>query len=179
MRLPPEELASMWTRVFQGNNPSQDPFRPRLKERALFFPVRTPLLSEEHYAAVLAGARAVGDEWIIVSDSGAAAVLLNYTPRQDKLADDHWQVGVADGYGAYESITLLDDSTFCSPQGLWAVLVDHDSEHAQVAGNEPFMRAVRDHYPNTSEDLHAFVDYWKTRTYQYFVDGVVDSVRSR
>lgn len=148
------QLPEQWERVFRTLDYYTDPFRDPLSLEALFFPVAGYHLTESQYRAVVAGARALGDDEVVVSHIAAR--------EPEQQGTDFWVMPSDSDYQFYRNTPVLMDNTLHARSGLWGVVIT-DEEHALVGSEGSFGEVVRRRYPDSRLDASRLVDYWRQR----------------
>jgi len=150
-----DAIRRAWDAVFKSKDPFSYPFAPGVEASMVFYPTYGYCLEPPQYDAVVAAARAMGDE----------AFLLSIVECQEDWVargierGEHRLCGFP-SHQEYQSIGLPLESSMYSPKGKWGVLFSHE-DHALVGGSGQFIAAVKARYPRWGDDLANLVAIWE------------------
>jgi hypothetical protein len=140
-------------RVFQADDPFDQPFAPDVERRLILFPVYYELESPLLEALVTPS--------LEQSDSGFYLSVLERPAEKDQDRPYHWYVS-ASGLDAYRALGypfVLENAVY-SPEGKWGIMVSHEN-HALLGGTASFVDNVRNLVPNLDNQVFDFLAAWE------------------
>ena len=155
-RLAPEkwesEYGAAFRAVFQSTDPFGAPLTERMTWRGLLYPVPY-LLEPEQFDAVVAAARATGDDRICISVTEEFDGLSG--ARAEHCLFDYWEGAEYQRLGA---VGVLENAIY-SPRGQWGLMMSHE-QHAVAGGPRIFMDELASRFPSFEASLEEFLQSW-------------------
>jgi len=149
-----EKLSKVFARVFESNDPFNNPFNPGIHHRAILYPVAYQLEMTELQAIAIA-AQAVGDDGFYFS-------VMERSDELEHVYPWHWYISLnsLEDYYTLSHPFVLENALY-SPEGKWGIMISHE-QHAVIGGSNLFLDTLIYHFPGSPEEhLEAFLDTWK------------------
>ncbi len=147
----PQFLGETYGRIFISDDPFGWPFAERIKSGMLFYPTAGYHLSKSQYNAVVAAAKANGDEGFIVSVVEGEGEIIG--------RGESWWCKYPN-YEDYLGLPLVLENAIYSKRGSWGIMISHE-DHAIIGGSAGFVEMLRAGYPEWREDVQKLTEVWK------------------
>lgn len=149
------------SQIFINDNPFNCPFSQKIRERKIIyrynFEITEPLVN-----AVMVAASNLGDTGFYLALAGERTgyesishVYINFSELSSLYIDKNHK-----DYETIENFFLLENFVY-SPQGLWGILLSHES-FGLLGGVPEFIKTIERLVPNINRQVYDFINYFSS-----------------
>lgn len=151
------------------------PFTSLIEATMLFYPLDGYYLTERQFEALRAALCVVPDKTYYLSTyEDEAAFLESPTVRGDPR---HYLLDHSDSYEDYRTAVPWPlEYAMYARSGAWGAIVGHEG-HCVIGGDNNFVTAIRENYPNWREDVLAFSQFWGDRPDSQWANQLVSKCK--